>query len=99
MQSLTKAPIWLAAGAVIALGSVAASPARAAASVNDLDAAVSCSDFERWGSGGWTATAPVTLNVNNGTTVRLAPGQSMGPGSTVAGVPVPVILDRHCGNM
>jgi hypothetical protein len=98
MRSLAKAPIWLAAAAVITLVGTAASPARAA-SVNDLDAAVSCSDFERWGSGGWTATAPVTLNVNNGTTLRLAPGQSMGPGSTVAGVPVPVILDRHCGNM
>jgi hypothetical protein len=28
-----------------------------------------------------------------------APGDSMVPGSTIAGVAVPIILDRHCGNM
>jgi hypothetical protein len=29
----------------------------------------------------------------------LAPGMSFGPGTTQGGVAIPVILDRHCGNL
>jgi hypothetical protein len=43
--------------------------------------------------------SPTTMNFDNGSTVSLAPGQSFGPGSTQGGVAIPVILDRHCGNL
>jgi len=50
------------------------------------------------GSQAGPATAPVTLDIDNGMQLSFRPGDSMGPGSTVAGVAVPIILDRHCGN-
>ena len=88
----------LVAGALL-LSGVAATPAGAGAGPSDFDAAVQCQAFQRWGNGGWTVTAPVTLHIDNGMAIGLLPGQSMAPGSTIAGVAVPVILDRQCGNL
>ena len=91
----------LAAAALLLTG-VAAGPIYAqfqAATPMDYDAAVPCQAFQRSGYGGWTAIAPVTLNIDNGMQLSFSPGQSMGPGSTIAGVAVPIILDRHCGNL
>lgn len=89
----------LAAASVLLAGSAAAVPAMAQVSMTDPDAAVSCGAFQRWGSGGWTATAPTTLNFDNGMSLPVAPGQSFAPGSTVGGVEVTATLDRHCGNI
>jgi hypothetical protein len=92
-------PVRLAlAGATLLLTGVAAGPVHAAASAMDYDAAVPCQAFQRWGAGGWTAVAPVTLDIDNGMQLTFRPGDSMGPGSTIGGVAVPIILDRHCGN-
>lgn len=88
----------IAAAALLATG-IAAGPVSAQVGAMDHDAAVPCQAFQRWGFGGWTAVAPVTLNIDNGISLSFAPGDSMGPGSMVSGVAVPVILDRHCGNM
>ena len=60
---------------------------------------VDCGSFQRWGHGGWTVTSPTTMNIDNGMQMSFAPGQSFGPGTTVSGVAIPVILDRHCGNL
>jgi hypothetical protein len=90
--------ITLAASAVLLTG-VAAGPVQAQVSAMDYDAAVPCQAFQRSGYGAWTAVAPVTLNIDNGMTLSFRPGETMGPGSTIAGVAVPIILDRHCGNM
>ncbi len=90
--------LMLAASAVL-LSGVAAGPVQAAPSAMDYDAAVPCDAFQRSGYGAWTAVAPVTLNIDNGMSFSFRPGQTMGPGSTIAGVAVPIILDRHCGNM
>jgi hypothetical protein len=88
----------LAAAAVLFTG-VVAGPVQAQVSAMDYDAAVPCDAFQRSGYGAWTAVAPVTLNIDNGMSFSFRPGQTMGPGSTIAGVAVPIILDRHCGNM
>ena len=90
--------ITLAASMVLLTG-VAAGPVQAQVSAMDYDAAVPCRAFQRSGHGAWTAVAPVTLNIDNGVTLSFRPGDSMGPGSTIAGVAVPIILDRHCGNL
>jgi len=93
-------PVCLAlAGATLLSIGIAAVPAHAGSGPSDFDAAVPCQAFQRSGNGGWTATAPVTLDIDNGMVLSFAPGQSMAPGSTIGGVAVPVILDRHCGNM
>ena len=84
--------------AALLLTGITARPAAAGVSAMDYDAAVPCQSFERWGYGGWTAVDPVTLEIDNGMQLSFRPGDSMGPGSTVAGVAVPIILDRHCGN-
>jgi hypothetical protein len=84
--------------AALLLASIAG-PAQAGVSAMDYDAAVPCQAFQRWGAGGWTAVAPVMLDINNGMRLSFRPGDSMGPGSEVNGVAVPIILDRHCGNM
>ena len=42
--------------------------------------------------------APVNLDIDNGMRLSFRPGDSMGPGSIVSGIAVPIILDRHCGN-
>jgi hypothetical protein len=89
----------LIAAAALLLTGATAIPVQAQMSINDLDANPACGAFARWGAGGWTATAPSTMAINDGQVLAFRPGQSMGAGSTVAGVPVPVILDRHCGNM
>jgi len=81
------------------VGGLASAPAFAQAGPSDFDARVPCQMFQRFGSGGWTAVGPVTLNIDNGMSLSFMPGDSMGPGQTIAGVAVPVILDRHCGNM
>jgi hypothetical protein len=87
------------AAAALLLTGLAAGPAAAGVSAMDYDAAaVPCQSFQRWGYGGWTAVNPVTLDIDNGMQLSFRPGDSMGPGSTIAGVAVPIILDRHCGN-
>jgi hypothetical protein len=90
--------VLLAASAVLLAGA-AGGPANAQKTPMDYDAAVPCQAFQRAGNGGWTAVAPVTLNIDNGMVLSFRPGDSMGPGSTIAGVAVPIILDRHCGNL
>ena len=88
------------AAAVVLLAGIGAEPASAQVSAMDYDATtVPCQAFQRWGHGGWTAVAPTSLDIDNGMTLSFRPGDSMGPGSTVNGVAVPIILDRHCGNM
>jgi hypothetical protein len=89
--------LGLAAAALFLTG-IAAGPVNAGVSAMDYDAAVPCQSFQRWEPGGWTAVAPVTLDIDNGMRLSFRPGDSMGPGSTVNGVAVPIILDRHCGN-
>ena len=88
----------VAASALLVAGIVAA-PVQAQVSPSNYDAAVPCDAFQRSGFGAWTAVSPVTLDIDNGMSLSFRPGQTMGPGSTMAGVAVPVILDRHCGNM
>ena len=93
-----KKHLFVAAAALLLAG--AAVPVQAQMSVNDSDAtAVNCGAFQRWGAGGWTVTSPTSMSFDNGSTVRLAPGMSFGPGTTQGGVAIPVILDRHCGNL
>jgi hypothetical protein len=90
--------LGVAAAALLLVG-VAAAPASAGVSAMDYDAAaVPCQSFQRWGAGGWTAVAPARLDIDNGMQLSFRPGDSMGPGSTISGVAVPIILDRHCGN-
>ena len=84
--------------AALLLTGAATGPASAQVSAMDYDAAVPCGSFQRMG-GAWTALAPVTLNIDNGMSLRFAPGDTMAAGSTIGGVAVPIILDRHCGNM
>jgi len=93
-----RARLFVAA-ATLLLAGAAAGPVYAAPSVNDADASVNCGAFQRWGAGGWTVVSPTTMNFDNGSTVSLAPGQNFGPGTTQGGVAIPVILDRHCGNL
>ena len=89
-----------AAAVALLLAGAAADPAQAQMSVNDVDAtSVSCGAFQRWGAGGWTVTSPTSMALDNGSAIRLAPGMSFAPGSTQGGVAIPVILDRHCGNL
>jgi hypothetical protein len=89
----------LAAAATLLLAGAAAGQVYAAASVNDADASVNCSAFQRWGAGGWTVVSPTTMTLDNAGAVSLAPGQNFGPGTTQGGVAIPVILDRQCGNL
>jgi hypothetical protein len=94
-----RARLFVAAAALLLAGA-AAGPVYAAGSVNDADAlGVNCSAFQRWGAGGWTVLAPTAMQFDNGMAVSMHPGQSFGPGSTQGGVAIPVILDRHCGNL
>ena len=90
--------LMLAASALLLAG-VAAGPVKAQVSPSNYDAAVPCDAFQRSGHGAWTAVAPATIDIDNGMSLSFRPGQTMGPGSTIGGVAVPVILDRHCGNM
>ena len=90
--------LMVAASALLLTG-VATAPVKAQTSPSNFDAAVPCDAFVRSGYGAWTAVAPVILNIDNGMSLSFRPGQSMGPGSTIGGVAVPVILDRHCGNL
>lgn len=85
--------------AALLLGAVVAGPVQAQVSAMDYDANPNCGAFQRFGAGGWTAVAPTTMRIDNGMQLSFAPGDSMGPGSTINGVAVPIILDRHCGNM
>jgi len=87
------------AAAALALASVAAPPVYAQVSMTDADAAVACGAFERWGNGSWTATAPSTLDYDNGMSLAIRPGETFTPNATVGGVEVTSTLDRHCGNM
>ena len=95
----TPLHVALAAAAVLVTGAAAMPTAKAQETPMDYDAAVPCSAFARSGYGGWMAVAPVTLNIDNGVSLHLVPGQTMPAGSTIAGVAVPIILDRQCGNM
>lgn len=93
-----KKHLFVAAAALFLAG--ASVPVQAQMSVNDADAtAVNCSSFQRWGAGGWTVTSPTSMSLDNGAEIRLAPGMSFGPGTTQGGIAIPVILDRHCGNL
>lgn len=93
-----KKHLFVAAAALLLAG--AAVPVQAQMSVNDVDAtAVNCGAFQRWGAGGWTVTSPTSMQLDNGSAIRLAPGMSFAAGSTQGGVAIPVILDRHCGNL
>ncbi|MBV8493608.1 MAG: hypothetical protein JO162_09045 [Alphaproteobacteria bacterium] len=94
-----KKHLFVAAAALLLAGATAV-PVQAQMSVNDVDAtSVSCGAFARWGAGGWTVTSPTVMDFDNGSSMRLAPGMSFGPGTTQGGVAIPVILDRHCGNL
>src|SRR5260370_32276389 len=93
-----RARLFVAA-ATLLLAGAAAGPVYAAAWVNDADASVNCGAFQRWGAGGWTVISPTTMNFDNGGAVNLAPGQSFGPDTIQGGLAIPVILDRHCGNL
>jgi hypothetical protein len=84
--------------AALLLGSAAA-PAVAQVSMTDPDAPVACQAFQRWGAGDWTATAPTTLNFDNGMSLRVVPGETFVPGGTRGGVEVTATLDRNCGNL
>ena len=93
-----KKHLFVAAAALLLAG--AAVPVQAQMSVNDADAsAVNCGAFQRWGAGGWTVTSPTSMALDTGSQISLAPGMSFGPGTTQGGVAIPVILDRHCGNL
>ena len=88
------------AAAALLLAGAAAGPVFAQAAVNDADAtAVNCGSFQRWGAGGWTVTSTTTMSFDNGQSMALSPGMSFGPGTVQGGVAIPVILDRHCGNL
>src|SRR5437762_2955784 len=88
----------LAAAALLLTGATTG-PVYAQVSAMDYDANPACEAFQRFGNGGWTAVAPNTMQIDNGMVFSFRPGQSMAPGSTINGVAVPIILDRHCGNM
>jgi hypothetical protein len=93
-----KKHLFVAAAALLLAG--AAVPVQAQMSVNDVDATgVNCGAFQRWGAGGWTVTSPTSMALDNGGAIALRPGMSFGPGTTQGGVAIPVILDRHCGNL
>jgi hypothetical protein len=95
-----RARLFAAAAMLLLGGAAAAAPVFAQAGPSDFDApGVNCGSFQRWGHGGWTVTSPTTMNIDNGMQMSFAPGQSFGPGTTVNGIAVPVILDRHCGNL
>jgi hypothetical protein len=91
--------LFVAAAALLLTGA-AAGPVYAQMSVNDVDAtAVNCGAFQRWGAGGWTVTSPTSMTLENGSVISLAPGMSFGPGTIQGGIAIPVILNRHCGNL
>jgi hypothetical protein len=100
-QTRSTVRLGLAAASAAALlligGSVA--PVYAQVGMTDPDAAVACQAFQRWGYGDWTATAPTTLNYNDGMVLNVAPGETFAPGQTIGGVEVTSTLDRHCGNL
>jgi hypothetical protein len=98
MTRYRNRPRLLIAAATLLLAGAAAGPAFAQAGVSDFDASVNCQAFQRWGAGGWTAVESTTMNFDNGMQMSFAPGDSFGPGETVGGMAIPVILDRHCGN-
>lgn len=75
-----------------------AAPVYAQVGMTDPDAPVACRAFERWGAGSWTATAPTTLDYDNGMSLSVAPGQTFAPNQTVGGIEVTSTLNRHCGN-
>jgi hypothetical protein len=88
-----------AVAAAVLLSGIAAQPVHAGVGPSNYDAAVPCQAFQRLGYGGWTAIAPVTLNLDNGVRMSFTPGTRLPPGSTVDGVAIPVIITRHCGNL
>lgn len=99
MKRNTNSLRLVVAASALLLADIVAAPVKAMVSPSDFDAAVPCGAFARSGYGAWTAVVPVTLHIDNGMSLSFQRGQTMGPGSTIAGVAVPVILDRHCGNM
>lgn len=99
-MSLSRYAQGVAFAAASLLATAAATlPTHAAPSVTDLDAAVACQAFERWGNGAWTATAPTSLSFTNGTSLSVTPGETFATGGTTGGVEVTAVLDRHCGNL
>jgi hypothetical protein len=99
MKRNTNSCRLVVAASALLLSGVVAAPVKAQVSPSNFDAAVPCDAFARSGYGAWTAVAPVTLDIDNGMSLSFRPGKTMGPGSTIGGVAVPVILDRHCGNL
>ncbi|HTV89843.1 MAG TPA: hypothetical protein VME41_12575 [Stellaceae bacterium] len=95
-QSATR--LGLAAAALL-LAAGSAAPAWALPSVTDPDAAVACQAFQPNGAGGWMATAPTTLDYNNGTALNISPGETFAPSQIIGGVEVVTTLERHCGNL
>src|SRR3982074_3339784 len=94
----TRARLFVAA-ATLLLAGAGAGPVYAQAGHSDFDSPdVNCGSFQRWGHGGWTVTSPTSMTIDNGMQMSFAPGQSFGPGTTVNGIAVPVILDPHSGN-
>jgi hypothetical protein len=87
----------LAAALLATAGATA--PVYAQAGMTDPDAAVACGAFQRFGGGSWAATAPTTLNYDNGMSLSVAPGETFAPDQTVGGIEVTSTLDRHCGNL
>jgi hypothetical protein len=86
----------LAITALLLAGSAA--PVHAQVGMTDPDAAVACGAFQRIGGGGWSATAPTTLDYDNGTALRITPGETFAPSQTMGDIEVTSTLDRHCGN-
>ena len=66
----------MSAAAALLLTGIAAAPASAGVSAMDSDAAVPRQSFQRWGTGGRTAVAPVTLDIDNGMQLSFRPGDS-----------------------
>ena len=99
MKQLDRSLRFGLTAAALLLTGLAAGPVSAGVSAMDYDANPTCGAFQRFGNGGWTAVAPTSMAIDNGMVLSFAPGDSMGPGSTISGVAVPIILDRHCGNM
>jgi hypothetical protein len=96
MQSRNALCFSIATAALVLAGSAA--PVYAQVGMTDPDAEVACGAFERIGGGAWTATTPTTLNYDDGTVLRIIPGETFGPNQTMGGIEVMSTLDRHCGN-
>jgi len=85
-------PYAVAAG-VLLLAGVAIPPAEAQPGAPSL----SCADFARNPSGGWTVRAPVTIDLG-GHIYSPTVGTIFAAGAMRDGVEMSDVLDRECGN-